>query len=164
MRALALRHHRRRELPRPLLRPPRCSTGHNYVTDTQLPEPIGVQRWPRRKPSATFVPSSPAIVVDAGLFSLDFLYVPPVTDRPRHTYYRRSRRIRHNQCREIVDSRGSLLLTNGPWRESVHSRRGSPDFIVCEPVSRRYQGIASPATSAISRSWAPSCSMVVMVA
>ncbi|XP_034582915.1 uncharacterized protein [Setaria viridis] len=126
-----------------------CVAGHYYVTDTQPPDVTGVLRWPPRKPSAAFVPSSSPDVVDGGLFSLDFLYVPPVTDRPRRTYYgRRPRRtrIRHNQCREIVDSRGSLLLlTNGPWRELVHPRHWSSDFIVCEPVSRRHQGIARPA-------------------
>jgi len=50
---------------------------------------------------------------------------------------------------EIADSRGSLLLLTSrparPWWDSIHSRRRSPDFIVCEPVSRRYQGIARPA-------------------
>ncbi|KAF8737967.1 hypothetical protein HU200_014002 [Digitaria exilis] len=96
---------------------------------------------PRRRPA----------VADAGRpFSLVFLPVPPAeADRPRRTYYyysspRRSR-IRHNRCREIIDSRGSLLLlTNEPWREHIDRRRWSPDFIVCEPVSQRYQGILRP--------------------
>ncbi|PUZ70348.1 hypothetical protein GQ55_2G221600 [Panicum hallii var. hallii] len=120
--------------------------GHYYVTDTQPPDVTGVLRWPPQKPAA-FVPTSPA-VVDGSLFSLDFLYVPPEeADRPRRRYYYNyPRRVRHNRCREIVDSRGSLLLlTNGPRRESIHPRRWSPDFIVCESVSRRYQGIARPA-------------------
>ncbi|CAN6204168.1 unnamed protein product [Urochloa humidicola] len=124
--------------------------GRYYVTDAQPPDVLGVLRWPPKKPAAAFVPTSPA-VADAGLFSLDFLYVPPTpsetTDRSRRSYYYHyPRRTRHNRCREIVDSRGSLLLlTNGPWRESVHPERWSPDFIVCEPVSKRYQGIARPA-------------------
>ncbi|CAN6162311.1 unnamed protein product [Urochloa humidicola] len=121
--------------------------GRYYVTDAQPPDVTGVLRWPAKKPPA-FVPTSPA-VADVGLFSLDFLYVPPPeTDRSSHRYYYnhpRRTRTRHNRCREIVDSRGSLLLlTNGPWRESVHPERWSPDFIVCEPVSRRYQGITRP--------------------
>ncbi|CAL5080927.1 unnamed protein product [Urochloa decumbens] len=122
--------------------------GRYYVTDAQPPDVMGVLRWPAKKPAAAFVPSSSAAIADASLFSLDFLYVPPPeTDRSGPTYYYNyPRRTRHNRCREIVDSRGSLLLlTNGPWRESVHPGRWSPDFIVCEPVSRRYQGIARPA-------------------
>lgn len=122
--------------------------GSYYVTDMLPPNATG--RWgrPARKRPAAFVPSSPA-VVDAGHFSLDFLYAPPVEgDRPRRMYIydNRSSRIRHSRSREIVDSRGSLLLlTSTPWWESIDPRRWSPDFIVCEPVSRRYQGIARPA-------------------
>ncbi|CAD6225296.1 unnamed protein product [Miscanthus lutarioriparius] len=130
--------------------------GRYYVTDRLPPNASG--RWgrPAKKPAA-FVPSSPA-VVDAGHFSLDFLYVPPVdgdrartmyyncSSRIRHSartmYYNCSIRIRHSRSREIIDSRGSLLLlTSGPW----DPWRWSPDFIVCEPVTRRYQGIARPA-------------------
>nr|CAB3456823.1 unnamed protein product [Digitaria exilis] len=109
----------------------------------------GVLRWPPKKP-ATFVPSSPAVADASRLFSLDFLYVPPAeADRPRRTYYyyssTRHNRVRHNRCREIIDSRGSLLLlTNEPWREHIDRRRWSPDFIVCEPVSQRYPGILRP--------------------
>ncbi|CAN6217320.1 unnamed protein product [Urochloa humidicola] len=139
--------------------------GHYYVTDPQPPDVMGVLRWPAKKPPA-FVPSSPA-VADVGLFSLHFLYVPPPeTDRSSgHRYYYNypcRTRTRHNRCREIVDSRGSLLLlTNGPWRESVHPCRWSPDFIVCEPVSWRTgdtKGSRARPTSATSRSSVPSCS------
>jgi hypothetical protein len=95
--------------------------GRYYVTDTQPPDVTGVLRWPPQKPAAAFVPSSPA-AVDGGRFSLDFLYVPPEeADHPRRRYYYDylRRRVRHNRCREIVDSRGSLLLlTNGRRRES----------------------------------------------
>ncbi|XP_004959375.1 uncharacterized protein LOC101784934 [Setaria italica] len=115
--------------------------GHYYVTETLHPN--SRDPWRRQVPekmTATFVPVSPA-VVDASHFSLDFLYVPPVDgNRPRYSY-RSARRVRHSRSREIIDSRGSLLLlTNG----ISEGRYWSPDFIVCEPLTRRCQGIARP--------------------
>ncbi|RLN36100.1 uncharacterized protein C2845_PM03G31870 [Panicum miliaceum] len=41
---------------------------------------------------------------------------------------------------EILDSRGSSLLLN-----TAAGARRFPDFIVCEPVTRRHQGIVRPA-------------------
>ncbi|CAL5080928.1 unnamed protein product [Urochloa decumbens] len=122
-----------------------CVAGHYYVPET-LPHHYSDQ-WRHQIPEekTTFVPVSPC-VVNASHFSLDFLYVPPGDDgddRPRYAY-RRPRRVRHSRSREIVDSRGSrLLLTNRPCTEG---RYQSPDFIVCEPLTRRYQGITQPAT------------------
>uniref|UniRef100_A0A0D9XCI1 F-box protein AT5G49610-like beta-propeller domain-containing protein n=1 Tax=Leersia perrieri TaxID=77586 RepID=A0A0D9XCI1_9ORYZ len=73
-----------------------------------------------------FVPSSPD-AFDRRYFSFDFLPF----DRPR----------------KLIDSRGSLLLFNhGPWgnnRFDYHQSRGFPDLIVCEPLTRRFQGIVS---------------------
>ncbi|KAL6655750.1 hypothetical protein ACP70R_006576 [Stipagrostis hirtigluma subsp. patula] len=115
--------------------------GHYYVPDPLPPNAAHRLRQPPKTPG-TFVPAVPA-VVDGGAFSLDFLYAPPgEDDRPRRVYLPASR-VRHNRRREIVDSRGSLLLlNNGPWSFMMFSwRQRSPDLIVCEPVTRRYQGI-----------------------
>ncbi|TVU00861.1 hypothetical protein EJB05_53709, partial [Eragrostis curvula] len=118
--------------------------GHYYVTDT-LP-PWATDRWYRTpvKP-AVFVPSSPA-VVDSAHFSLDFLYEAPVgDDRPRYMY-QYGNRTRHNRCREIVDSRGSLLLLRRwpLWVGDMDGRHCASDFVVCEPLTRRCQGIVWP--------------------
>ncbi|TVU00862.1 hypothetical protein EJB05_53710, partial [Eragrostis curvula] len=113
--------------------------GHYYVPETQPPYPTNRppprRRQPEKKPTV-FVPAAPsgAAVDDTGLFSLDFLPVTPlVVD---------GRRWRP----EIVDSRGSLLLLNcQPWPISDYTRlQRSPDLIVCEPATRRFQGIPRP--------------------
>ncbi|KAF8711595.1 hypothetical protein HU200_029046 [Digitaria exilis] len=119
--------------------------GHYYVTETLPPNSTDQRRRVPEMTTATFVPVS-AAVVDVAHFSLDFFYVPPANDgdRPRNMFQSASRRVRHSRSREIIDSRGSLLLlSNRPCSEG---RYWSPDFIVCEPLTRRCQGIARPAT------------------
>ncbi|CAN6173984.1 unnamed protein product [Urochloa humidicola] len=122
-----------------------CVVGHYYVPET-LHTYLDLWRQVPEKTTTSFVPVSPA-VIDPSHFWLDFLYTPPDDgDLPRYMY-RRPRRVRHSRSREIVDSRGSLLLlTNRPCTEGPYR---SPDFIVCEPPTRRCQGIARPA--ALSR-------------
>ncbi|GJM99074.1 hypothetical protein PR202_ga16139 [Eleusine coracana subsp. coracana] len=80
-----------------------------------------------------FVPSSSA-TVDRRHFSLDFL---PDSDTGW----------------EIADSRGSLLLvfkrraTTSTWASGARTRShfSLPDLVICEPLTRRFQGILRPA-------------------
>ncbi|CAN6195580.1 unnamed protein product [Urochloa humidicola] len=120
-----------------------CVAGHYYVPETLPPYwDQGRHHQVPEKTTTTFVPVSPA-VVSASHFSLDFLYVPPGDGNLPRYMYRRPRRVRHSRSREIVDSRGNLLLlTNRPCTEG---RYRSPDFIVSEPLTQRCQGIARPA-------------------
>uniref|UniRef100_A0A0D3H584 F-box domain-containing protein n=1 Tax=Oryza barthii TaxID=65489 RepID=A0A0D3H584_9ORYZ len=87
--------------------------------------------------SVVFVPSSPLVIgVDSRFFSLDFL--PDYDDGDSWSW-------------ELVDSRGGLLLfskkrkSTSRWAAMADARGFSfPDLVVCEPLTRRYQGIASP--------------------
>ncbi|EAZ44254.1 hypothetical protein OsJ_28870 [Oryza sativa Japonica Group] len=86
--------------------------------------------------SVVFVPSSPPVIgVASRFFSLDFL--PDYDDGNSWSW-------------ELVDSRGGLLLfskkrkSTGRWAAMADARGFSfPDLVVCEPLTRRYQGIAS---------------------
>ncbi|XP_052168619.1 uncharacterized protein LOC127785228 [Oryza glaberrima] len=85
--------------------------------------------------SSVFVPSSPSLAgVDARRwFSLDFL---PASD---------------DFSWELADSRGGLLLLSKKRRTRARSGYAAEgdffftDLIVCEPLTRRYQGILCPA-------------------
>uniref|UniRef100_A0A0E0D1I4 F-box domain-containing protein n=1 Tax=Oryza meridionalis TaxID=40149 RepID=A0A0E0D1I4_9ORYZ len=88
--------------------------------------------------SVVFVPSSPppVIGVDSRFFSLDFL--PDYHDNDSWSW-------------QLVDSRGGLLLfskkrkSTSRWAAMAEARCFSfPDLVVCEPLTRRYQGIVSP--------------------
>ncbi|TVU09172.1 hypothetical protein EJB05_42618, partial [Eragrostis curvula] len=72
----------------------------------------------------TFVPSLP---VDRGRFSLDFL-----PDGVRDSSW------------ELADSRGSLLLLARKRLDDWSGARLFPDLVVCEPLTRRHQGILRP--------------------
>lgn len=82
------------------------------------------------------MPSSPPVIgVASRFFSLDFL--PDYDDGNSWSW-------------ELVDSRGGLLLfskkrkSTGRWAAMADARGFSfPDLVVCEPLTRRYQGIAS---------------------
>uniref|UniRef100_A0A0D9XCP2 F-box domain-containing protein n=1 Tax=Leersia perrieri TaxID=77586 RepID=A0A0D9XCP2_9ORYZ len=77
--------------------------------------------------TSVFVPSPSIAGVDSRHFSLDFLPKSNGDDGEDFSW-------------EIADSRGSLLLLS----KKEKSSRGFSDLIVCEPVTRRYQGILSP--------------------
>ncbi|KAE8807157.1 hypothetical protein D1007_16571 [Hordeum vulgare] len=98
--------------------------GHYHVVDRpyrEKPRPDGKNQ--------VFVPdplSSTADAIDGRHFSLDFL---PECDA--------------SSAWELADSRGSLLLlykTRSDWTRQLRF----PDLLVCEPLSRRCQGIAYP--------------------
>ncbi|KAJ1289277.1 hypothetical protein BS78_02G151900 [Paspalum vaginatum] len=76
--------------------------------------------------SPVFVPS-PSLAVDTRRFSLDFL---PDSDSGW----------------AVADSRGSLLLLfkrRTGWAARAYSH-SLPDLLVCEPLTRRYQGVLRP--------------------
>jgi hypothetical protein len=117
--------------------------GHYYATE-KSPPTADATADPTGRPLAVetklvmLVPTPAAAlsVVDSKLFSLNFLFIK-ITPKvgvvvPRKYQW---------ACRskDIVDSRGSLLLLR------TAATRFSPDFIVCEPVTRRFQAIAGPA-------------------
>jgi hypothetical protein len=95
--------------------------GHYHVVD-----PYREKLTPDEN-NHVFVPNpSTAGAIDRRHFSLDFL--PELVD---------------SSSWELADSRGGLLLLyrsrrNRSWRFRF------PDLVVCEPLSRRYQGIAYP--------------------
>lgn len=95
--------------------------GHYYTLD----RPANCRHHPPVS-DPPFVPSSPSPSPSIGhRFSLDYLPF----DRPR----------------ELIDSHGSLLLfVNGPWGTRWGDRHYPrfPDLLVCEPLTRRFQGIA----------------------
>uniref|UniRef100_A0ACD5Y3B9 Uncharacterized protein n=1 Tax=Avena sativa TaxID=4498 RepID=A0ACD5Y3B9_AVESA len=75
-----------------------------------------------------FVPDpTTARAIDRRHFSLDFL--PDVVDASAPW--------------ELADSRGHLLLLYRP-RKNGYGQLRFPDLVVCDPLSRRYQGIAYP--------------------
>jgi hypothetical protein len=106
------------------LHPPHVP-GHYHVVDPSyrdklLPEPDGNNR--------VFVPDpSTAGAIDRRHFSLDFL--PNAYEDS--SYW------------ELADSRGSLLLLYRQTKNRTWQLR-FPDLVVCDPLSRRYQGIAYP--------------------
>ncbi|XP_040383507.1 uncharacterized protein LOC102721107 [Oryza brachyantha] len=85
--------------------------------------------------TSVFVPSPSLAGVDGGRFSLDFL---PENDDGGDSRW------------EIADSRGGLLLLTKKKRPYAYHavddlRFSFSDLIVCEPLTRRYQGILCPA-------------------
>ncbi|TVU09171.1 hypothetical protein EJB05_42617, partial [Eragrostis curvula] len=100
-----------------------CVAGHYHAYDPDWVE-YGV---PPITGSPVFVPSSSSstAVVDSRRFSLDFL---PESDSGW----------------AIADSRGSLLLLfrkRTGWAERARESFYFPDLVVCDPLTRRYQGI-----------------------
>ncbi|KAG8056412.1 hypothetical protein GUJ93_ZPchr0002g23147 [Zizania palustris] len=99
--------------------------GHYHTVDPSFgPPSAGVAM------GNVFVPSPPHNGIDARFFSLDFL--PD-----------------YDESWELADSRGSLLLLSKKrkpigWWEAAAPRRFFPDLVVCEPLTRRCQGIVSP--------------------
>uniref|UniRef100_A0A0E0LZU1 F-box domain-containing protein n=1 Tax=Oryza punctata TaxID=4537 RepID=A0A0E0LZU1_ORYPU len=87
--------------------------------------------------SVVFVPSSTVIGLDSRFFSLNFL--PDYDDNNSWSW-------------ELVDSRGGLLLFSKKRKSTrrwvtTMAEAGAhcfPDLVVCEPLTRRYQGIVSP--------------------
>ncbi|KAF0914760.1 hypothetical protein E2562_031369 [Oryza meyeriana var. granulata] len=100
--------------------------GHYHTVDTYY----GPSALPGGKISV-FVPSSSLAGVDSRWFSLDFL---PESD--------------DDSSWELADSRSGLLLLSKKKRTRTNhagERRFFTDLIVCEPLTRRYQGILCPA-------------------
>ena len=96
--------------------------GHYHVVDRPYREKL-----PPDGNNQVFVPDpSAADAIDRRHFSLDFL--PECDD---------------SSSWELADSRGSLLLFYRA-RTNWTGRLRFPDLVVCEPLSRRYQGIAYP--------------------
>ncbi|KAK1602710.1 hypothetical protein QYE76_007700 [Lolium multiflorum] len=88
-----------------------------------------------------FVPDpSMADVIDRRHFSLDFL---PDVNRGSSSLERPESRGRPPSSWELADSRGSLLLLYR-LRTNMIGQLFFPDLVVCEPLSRRYQGIGYP--------------------
>uniref|UniRef100_A0ACD5XKI4 Uncharacterized protein n=1 Tax=Avena sativa TaxID=4498 RepID=A0ACD5XKI4_AVESA len=82
-----------------------------------------------------FVPDpTTAGAIDRRHFSLDFL--PDLVDASAPW--------------ELADSRGGLLLLYRP-RKNGYGQLRFPDLVVCDPLSRRYQGIAYPPEMRLQR-------------
>ncbi|GJN34200.1 hypothetical protein PR202_gb22844 [Eleusine coracana subsp. coracana] len=111
-----------------------CIAGNYHAVDPDWIEAEHCQP-PQITGSPVVVPSSSA-TVDRRHFSLDFL---PDSDTGW----------------EIADSRGSLLLvfkrraTTSTWASGARTIRSHfsslPDLVICEPLTRRFQGILRPA-------------------
>ncbi|CAL5080932.1 unnamed protein product [Urochloa decumbens] len=117
------------------------AAGHYYTRPAFEPDDHGPPA--RALKLVMFVPTAPAArAKERSLFSLNFIYrriTPKVGRVPAREYQWVSVTRQRSLNMEIGDSRGSLLLLQ------TAGARWSPDFIVCEPVSRRFQAIVCPA-------------------